>query len=46
MNILYSDTNFYNAVKSGDLAKVKSMFDAARKNLIGTININWINTDD
>jgi ankyrin repeat protein len=46
MDILYSNTNFYDAVKRGNIQKVESMYNAAQGKPFGKININWQNSRD
>jgi hypothetical protein len=46
MDRFYSDTNFYNAVKNGNIEEIQSMFNTAKGRNFGKIDINWRHKDD
>ena len=46
MDRLYSNTNFYNAVKNGNIAEIESLLNTAKDRKFGRVDINWINEKD
>ena len=46
MDRLYSNTNFYNAVKRGNIEEVQTIYNTAQDRRFGKININWVNDDE
>jgi hypothetical protein len=42
----FSNTDFYNAVKRGNIQEVESMYNAAQGKSFGKINIDWENSDE